>query len=530
MEKNVNILNVLFGVFFLCGVLSAESDQFIYTDSDIKRSGSDQYYLSFKANYEHLGGNYQNAFKTYEKLLRDNPTAQIYGWYAKLLFDTNQFAEVVKLIDETKPIIKDDLNLKLIYAQSFINLDQDKKAEEYLSDLGEKYPKNEQVAYYSIVHDMRQGRLDEALSSIEDFLSRTKQQKKHFLFYFLRSKIYLQKKDTKKAFASIEKSLELFPKFDKGWLFKALLLEQAQNVKGAIEGYKRYLEIVGNDEAIEKQLVHLLFSQKQFPEALEQLKKVKSEHSEYYFDLALLSWKSDKYEEALSYIEKSLAKNKDFQKAKLLKIEVLLALKKSREVLVFMESWLNESPQDQGAVQSLLLLRKAGISVDSIEKVLSNVKNKHPNERLVLFALADIYLEKNEYKKALPCYQEVLKLVDGDLLKSKVQFQIGYIHFALGDKSKSINILEKAADGVHVYPSVYNLLAYSYVEQGDKIEKAANLIEKALKESPQNPYYLDTKGCVLLKLNRNKEAREVFKKALKFAPDDVIIQQHLKGA
>ena len=62
------------------------------------------------------------------------------------------------------------------------------------------------------------------------------------------------------------------------------------------------------------------------------------------------------------------------------------------------------------------------------------------------------------------------------------------------------------------------------------MQQALELIEKALQEQPNNYYFLDTKGFVLLKLGRNKEAAPVLQKALQLSPDDRVIREHLNMA
>ena len=119
------------------------TDNFIFSQTDIKSPAADNYFMVFKANYEHVEGNYQNAFKSYEKLLQSSPSPEMYGRYVRLLFDTKQYQEVVKMIEKTKPVAGADLDLQLIYAQSWLNLNKDDKAEELLSGLSKKFPKSQ---------------------------------------------------------------------------------------------------------------------------------------------------------------------------------------------------------------------------------------------------------------------------------------------------------------------------------------------------------------------------------------------------
>ena len=64
-----------------------------------------------------------------------------------------------------------------------------------------------------------------------------------------------------------------------------------------------------------------------------------------------------------------------------------------------------------------------------------------------------------------------------------------------------------------------NALGYSLLEHSDEYQRAYELIESALAESPDDPAYLDSMGWALHKLERNSEALPYLERAFEQMPD-----------
>lgn len=75
--------------------------------------------------------------------------------------------------------------------------------------------------------------------------------------------------------------------------------------------------------------------------------------------------------------------------------------------------------------------------------------------------------------------------------------------------------------------SLLNNYAYFLAEYNVDLVKAEQLIDGALNVYPENPNFLDTKAWILYKRNNLSEAESYLIKALKYAPDDHLIMEHL---
>lgn len=118
----------------------------------------------------------------------------------------------------------------------------------------------------------------------------------------------------------------------------------------------------------------------------------------------------------------------------------------------------------------------------------------------------------NEYKGQYPAQADIY----GFLVKLRRE---------KGDRKGALLTLENAYSA---YPDEWfaNDLALEYADHGIKLPKALQLINDTLQSQPENSCFLDTKGWILFKINRRREAREILEKSLQLNPNSKETRQH----
>ena len=79
-------------------------------------------------------------------------------------------------------------------------------------------------------------------------------------------------------------------------------------------------------------------------------------------------------------------------------------------------------------------------------------------------------------------------------------------------------------------PLVLNYLGYSWIEQGQNLDRAKKMIEKAVLQRPQDGYIADSLGWALYRLGNYPEAVVNLERAVALEPGDPIINDHLGDA
>lgn len=403
----------------------------ISSSTAAKIQQSSQY---LKANFQQMAGEFEEASKTYKKLLNNNAPTYAYEGYLHLLSQTNQFQEIVNLINKTEEPFKDNLDINLINVQALLNTGKDAKAYKLLQELKQKHPENEQIIFYLAAQHEKNGQIKEAQKVLQTFLTKRKIKKNFFLLYFLLSKIFAQQKNMTSALTAINRSLKIYPRFEKALLYKGILLEQLQDLSGAITCYQSYLKIMKDNVPVRRQLIQLLFSQQRFAESLAELKKIKGSGIGHLFDLAQLSWKLKEHDQALTYVEQILKTHPNFIKAKMLKTEVLLAQNKYKEALSFLGTWLAKTPNDNTLLNTILLLSKTGVPQKLIIQTIEPINAKLTNQTNFIMALADLYNDTKQYDKALHMCNKLLPLIPDKDYKVKINKQIAFLHIAKGSE------------------------------------------------------------------------------------------------
>jgi tetratricopeptide (TPR) repeat protein len=72
-----------------------------------------------------------------------------------------------------------------------------------------------------------------------------------------------------------------------------------------------------------------------------------------------------------------------------------------------------------------------------------------------------------------------------------------------------------------------NYLGYMWADRGEKLDRAREMLEKAVAREPRNGAYLDSLGWVYFRLGRLDAAARNLSEAHRRDPDDATIEEHL---
>ena len=138
------------------------------------------------------------------------------------------------------------------------------------------------------------------------------------------------------------------------------------------------------------------------------------------------------------------------------------------------------------------------------------------------------FLKNNEiFEKSIKYYSQILEMID-------VQHPLyAEVRDSRGVAYERTNNWEKAEKdllaSLKVNPNqayVINYLAYSWIEQGVKIKKSLEMLEKANQLKSNDPYIIDSLGWALFKLKRYEESKGYLQLAVRLMPADPIVNDH----
>lgn len=79
-------------------------------------------------------------------------------------------------------------------------------------------------------------------------------------------------------------------------------------------------------------------------------------------------------------------------------------------------------------------------------------------------------------------------------------------------------------------PSVLNYLGYSWIDRGENLDEAIEMVKQAAKLRPRDGYIIDSVGWAFYRLGKYKQAVKALERAVKLRPGDPTINDHLGDA
>ena len=160
--------------------------------------------------------------------------------------------------------------------------------------------------------------------------------------------------------------------------------------------------------------------------------------------------------------------------------------------------------------------------------ILGKAYEKLPEKNIYeKFDYAKFLKSNKQFKGAIKYYTEIIQSIS----KSHPLYPMamdgrGVAYERIGEWNKAekdlLSSLEVSPDQAYVI----NYLAYSWIEQGVKIEKSLEMLQKANKLKSNDPYIIDSLGWALFKLERYNDSKNYLQSAVKLMPADPTVNDH----
>lgn len=305
--------------------------------------------------------------------------------------------------------------------------------------------------------------------------------------------------ENERALAEVRRALELRPDWEMAALLQGRLLMRNTPAE-AVSFLQGFVERNPKARDVQLSLARALVSEKRYGEAkshFDQLLKTYPNNPEVVYPVAILALQQNDTALAESQFKHLLTLDiPDKSIAYYYLGQIAENSKRSEEALAYYAL--------VGAGEQYLpaQLRRAQILVDqgqldAARKQLSGARAATPEERIQL-AIAEATLLRDA-KQA----QEAFDLLEKILATHPEQPDLLYETALLAEKLGRMEILEsRLRKLITLRPDsaqAYNALGYSYADRNIRLPESKELIEKALKLSPDDGYILDSMGWVLFR-------------------------------
>ena len=176
-------------------------------------------------------------------------------------------------------------------------------------------------------------------------------------------------------------------------------------------------------------------------------------------------------------------------------------------------------------------LARIYLQEDEKEKAIKILSDTYDNlvkkEIYETFDYAEFLKNNERFKESIKFYSEIIsKVKNNHPLYAEATDGRGVAYERIGEWENAEKDLLASLKANPDQAYVINYLAYSWIEQGVKIEQSLSMLEKANKLRSNDPYIIDSLGWALFKLKRFKESKKYLQLAVRLMPGDPIVNDH----
>jgi tetratricopeptide (TPR) repeat protein len=324
------------------------------------------------------------------------------------------------------------------------------------------------------------------------------------------------------ALAEARAALELRPDWELAALFVAQALARRSNEEAA-RYLGEYLERYPGAREARLNYARLLVSGNEYGEARRQFEVLVGENpqnADVAMAVALLALQAKDFDVAERHFRRVLELNHKSPDVARFYLGQLAEERNRHDEALQWYSSVGPGEQFVSAqARYASVLAKQG-RLNEARKHLKEVSAQNAQQRVLLTQV------EAQLLREASAYQEAFDLLGAALEKLPNYPELLYDHALAAEKVDRIDILEKnlrrlielRPDHAHAY----NALGYTLADRNKRIDEAYELIDKALKLAPNDPFIMDSMGWVLYRMGRKEEGLDYLRRAFEQRSDPEI--------
>jgi len=253
--------------------------------------------------------------------------------------------------------------------------------------------------------------------------------------------------------------------------------------------------------------------------------------AETFFDGARMLFSQQFYRGALAYVQIALYLEPDFLAARLLVAQVQEQLGATDSALASYRRVPSDAPEAWDAGLALAALLGRLRRVEEARSELQLLGERFPGRVGALSALGQLMATEKRYDQAIAAYSEALDRLDW---LEPHHWPLLYGRGAAFERSglweRAEEDLQRALELSPDQPFILNYLAYSWIEQGRRLEEAKAMAALAARLRPDNGFIIDSLGWAHYRLGDYELAVETLERAMAAQPGDPVITSHYGDA
>ena len=470
-------------------------------------------------------GDYEDAeIHLKEALKHDKDSPYLLMKLSEILVENGKIEDALHFAKKTVDLTPDDSKAREFLAEIYSRLKKDDLAISQYREILKKDPHNREAGLYLSTLYIRLKQYDHALNELSILIEN---EPTLTIAHYYKGRINLELKAYNKAKDAFNRVLELNPRFLPALFDLATLFNETANVDMEIKTYNKIVLLYPHNTIARERLIALYYKigQEEFAdEHIEVMKKILDPGDRKRKRIGLIYLKYGKLSESIAELT-----------------SIVTAWPNDQEARYYLGAALEENEDFTKAYQNLDLInpdssyftnarmRMAYIlekkkEVDKAIHLLKETLNHGKDNPQLYLMVASLYEIKEEFPNAMNILKEGLKSNDKN---TGLHYRLGVVLDKLKRSEECIQQMEMVIKINPEHADALNYIGYTYADKGIYLDRAEELIKKALQFKPKSGYIIDSLGWVYFQKGLYDKALIEIKRAIELAPEDPAINEHL---
>lgn len=445
---------------------------------------------------------------------------------SQILRSLNRLADAEKVLAAMVERAPDQRALTFNYAQVLSALDRTPEAKQYLERTVAIDPTYGAAAMQLVDIYQQESQWAKAAATLQPLITenpmRLELQRQQAYFY-------LRAGDARGARDRFRALVAADPKDDRSLFYLAEALNDLEEYPEAEKYFRQLQARDPKDVDYATSLALSLAGQKKWDEAAQSFTKILGMAdvppnliAVSRTQLAFIALQKANYEQAIESAKTIFVFNeRPNTQAINIALEALKKQKKTEEAVALLAPLAQQFPSDPFVnARYLTALVNAGQKDKAREQAAAQAKIGTRN----VVATSEAYIQANDFPSAVSLLQSAVAAKPEDV---DLKFQLGSVQERAGDRKASeavfLEVLEKNPEHA---PSL-NYLGYMWAEGNVNLERAQEMLTRAVGQDPDNGAYVDSLGWVYFRLGQLDLAEKYLTDATRLLPNDPTVHEHL---
>ncbi|MGZ4810461.1 MAG: tetratricopeptide repeat protein, partial [Thermoanaerobaculia bacterium] len=202
-------------------------------------------------------------------------------------------------------------------------------------------------------------------------------------------------------------------------------------------------------------------------------------------------------------------------------LDALRKQKKYREAVELLQPLVNQFGSEPFVnARYVEMLVRAGEIAKAKEAAATQEKFGQRNA----IAVAEAYVQTEQYPPAIDMLKRVVEKKPDDL---DVIFELGSVYERSGDRPAAEKIFLQLLQSHPDHAATLNYLGYMWAENNVNLDRAAEMLNRAVNQEPRNGAYIDSLGWVYYRQGKLDLAEKYLTDATRLLPRDATVHEHL---